>query len=62
MVFFADLKELKKLLDDARAIEGGPVKVEIRAPIQITVTAADGRVILDTVIKLNLPAEQPPAP
>jgi len=51
----ADLSALQKILSDVSAVTSGPVKIEISAPVKITVTAADGTVILDTTQQVDMP-------
>lgn len=59
MKILADLSALKKILDDVSAIASGPVKIEISAPVKLTITAADGTVILDTTLQIDMPETMP---
>ncbi|MGA2611249.1 MAG: hypothetical protein ABSH01_27705 [Terriglobia bacterium] len=49
----ADLSAIGTILADVEAITSGPVTVEISGPIRIVVTAANGKLILDTVVQVN---------
>jgi hypothetical protein len=50
----ADIAAIKQLIDDATAIESGPVEVKISAPVHITITASNGKTILDTTVNVNV--------
>ena len=60
MSIFADLRELISVLQDVDSLEKGPVQIDISAPVKITITAADGKVILDTTVNINVPTEEKP--
>jgi len=56
MSILVDIKAALDILKDAEAIESGPVAVSVSGPIRIVLTAANGKVMLDTTVQVNLPA------
>ena len=53
MKLVADIKAIMAVLDDAEALAAGPISIEISAPVRVTITASDGKVVLDTTISVN---------
>lgn len=54
MKIVADLSALRKFLEEAEAVEVGPVTVEVSAPVHLVITAG-GKVLLDTTLNVNVP-------
>lgn len=52
-MILADLKAIGQVLADIEAIEAGPVSIAVSGSATITVTAANGKQILRTVLAIN---------
>lgn len=53
MGLVADIKELKQFIEAVKAVESGPVKVEVSGTLTVTVSA-NGKVILDTTVDVDV--------
>jgi len=53
MKLVADIKAIMQILNDVEALGAGPISIEISAPVRVTITASDGKVVLDTVLAVN---------
>lgn len=48
-----DIKALHDVLNVITAIQDGPLRVSISAPVHIVVQAQNGKVLLDTTLQIN---------
>jgi len=55
MKLVADIKAIMAILGDVEALGAGPISIEISAPVRVTITASDGKVVLDTTVAINSP-------